>query len=294
MRLGTIATMLVMLLAGACERGPDPALQARLDELTAAAAERDSLLTQVAENARLMSEISAELVTVADRERLARIAQEAESPIAAGRDSLRIMVKDVTTRLGAMEERLAVSRRRLRALTRLSDSTKAALEQAMGDLSATIENQKSTIAFLAARVEALQNENVRLASEKAALADTVEQLVEVQNTAYYVIGTKDELVDKGIVTEEGGSRVLFIFGRRGTTLVPARELDPADFTAIDMQATTEIELPDSGAAYRVASRQNLAFLAEPPDRDGKVRGVLHITSPEEFWMPSKFLVLVRS
>jgi len=277
-----------------CERGPSPEMQAQLAEITALSSEKDSLMRQVAENARLMSEISAELVTVADQERLAGVAGAAESPVAASRDSLRTMVTDVTSRLESMEERLAASQRRVRGLTRTSDSAKASFEQAVTDLQTTIENQKTTISFLAARVETLQTENVQLATEKAALADTVEQLEVSQNTAYYIIGTKDELIEKGIVTEEGGSRVLFIFGRTGKTLVPARELDPAMFTEIDIRSTMEISLPDSGAAYKIASRQNVAFLADPPDKDGKLHGPLQITSPDEFWMPSKFLILVRS
>jgi hypothetical protein len=294
MRWRMVAAIAASIAVGGCRRGPDPALEARIAELTAASAEKDSLLQQVAENARLMSEISAELVTVADPAKLARVAQEAESPVSAKRDSLRTMVNDVTTRLSSLEERLAVVQRRVRSLTRTSDSVRAALDQAIADLRATIENQKATIAVLASRTDVLETENVRLASEKAALADTVDQLITTQRQVYYIIGTKEELKEKGIVTEVGGSRVLFIFGKRGTTLVPARELDPNDFTAIDMMTTTEIPLPDSGAAFRVASRQNLAFLADPPDRDGKVRGTLRITSPEEFWLPSKFLVLVRS
>jgi chaperonin cofactor prefoldin len=287
-----------LLLAGAavtgCERGPSPEMQAQLAEISALSAEKDSLLRQVAASARLMSEISADLVTVADQERLARVAGEAESPVAASRDSLRVMVADVTTRLETLEEQLAASQRRVRGLQRTSDSARAELTQALTDLQATIENQKTTIAFLSTRVETLETENVQLATEKAALADTVEQLEVEQNTAYYVVGTKQELIEKGIVTEEGGSRVLFIFGRTGRTLVPARELDPADFIEIDLRTTREIALPDTAASYRIASRQNVAFLADPPDEDGRLHSPLRITSPEEFWLPSKFLIVVRS
>ena len=293
MRRPLLLVLLAAAIAG-CERGPSPEMQAQLAEITALSSEKDSLLRQVAENARLMSEISAQLVTVADEERLAQVATAAESPVAATRDSLRVMVTDVTARLESMEEQLAASQRRTRALGRTSDSTRAVFEQAVTDLQATIENQKTTIAFLATRVETLQTENVQLATEKAALADTVEQLEVTQNTAYYIIGTKDELIEQGIVTEEGGSRVLFIFGRAGKTLVPARELDPALFTAVDIRTTLEITLPDTSVAYRIASRQNVAFLADPPDKDGKVHGPLTITSPDEFWLPSKFLILVRS
>lgn len=279
---------------GACERGPSPEVQAQLAQLTAVSAEKDSLLAQVAENARLMSEIGAQLVAVSDREKLAQVASASESPIAASRDSLRVMVGDVTQRIQLSEERLRESQRRIRGLTRLSDSLKTQFEETVTALQETLENQKVTIATLTERVERLEAENVQLATEKAALADTVEQLVEETSMAYYVIGTKDELIERGIVTEEGGSRVLFIFGKRGKTLVPARELDPAEFTPIDLRHVTEIVLPDSTDEYRIASRQNLAYLAEPPT-DGKVRGsVLRIAEPEQFWLPSKFLILVRS
>lgn len=293
-RFPAVLALAVLSVTGACERAPDPELQAQLAQLTALAAEKDSLLRQVAENARLMSDISVELVRVADEERLSRVAQEAESPVAASRDSLRVMVGDVTTRLETLEARLAESQRRVRTLGRTSDSARAEFERAVTDLQATITNQKETIAFLTVRLDVLQTENVQLASDKAALADTVEQLVTEQNTAYYIVGTKEELLADGIVTEEGGSRVLFIFGKRGKTLVPAHDLDTALFTPIDLRAVTEIPLPDSGASYRIASRQNVGFLIEPPDADGKVRGTLRITSAEEFWLPSKFLILVRS
>ncbi len=287
--------LLLPLAAGlGCERGPSPEMQAQLTEISALSAEKDSLLRQVTTSARLMSEISAELVTVADQERLARVAGEAESPVAATRDSLRVMVADVTARIETLEERLAASQRRVRGLQQTSDSARAELTQALTDLQTTIENQKTTIAFLSSRVETLETENVQLATEKAALADTVEQLEVVQFTAYYIVGTKDELIEKGIVTEEGGSRVLFIFGRTGRTLVPARELDTAQFTPIDLRTTLEIALPDTLASYRIASRQNVAFLADAPDKDGKVHSPLRITSPDEFWLPSKFLIVVRS
>jgi hypothetical protein len=293
-RIGIGSAALIALAVASCNRGPSPEVQAQLAQLQSVSAEKDSLLSQVAENARLMSEISAQLVTVADRERLAKVGAAAESPIAASRDSLRTMVGDVTTRIAQAEERLKESQRRIRSLTRASDSARVQFEATIADLQTTIENQKTTIGVLTARVEALQSENVQLATEKAALTDTVEQLVEAQNTAYYVIGTKQELLEKGLVTEVGGSRVLFIFGKRGKTLVPATDLNPSDFTAIDLRTTTEIPLPDSTGAYKVVSRQNTEFLAVPPDKDGKVRGELRIMSPWEFWTPSKYLIVVRS
>jgi hypothetical protein len=293
MTRGSIVAVLGLGLA-ACDRAPSAEVQAQLDQLTAVSAEKDSLLAQVSENARLMSEISAQLVAVADREKLEKSVSR-ESPLAASRDSLRVMVGDVTQRIQLGEERLRQSQRRIRGLSQVSDSLKAEFETTVTSLTETLENQKATIATLTARVEQLEAENVVLATEKAALADTVEQLVVETHTAYYVIGTKDELIDRGIVTEEGGSRVLFIFGKAGKTIVPARQLNPSDFTPIDIRNVTEITLPDSTEEYRIASRQNVAALAEPPE-DGKIRGAhtLRIAAPNQFWLPSRFLILVRS
>jgi hypothetical protein len=58
---------------------------------------------------------------------------------------------------------------------------------------------------------------------------------------------------------------------------------------------TQIPLPDSTAEYIIASRQNLDHLVTPRDDKGKIRGEtsLEIDTPEPFWLPSKFLIVVR-
>jgi hypothetical protein len=169
-----------------------------------------------------------------------------------------------------------------------------AFEATITNFQTVIENQKVTIRSLANQVNSLMAQNVRLATEKAALKDTVETLEAQESTVYYVIGTKRDLIDRGIVVEEGGSRVLFIFGKRGKTLRPALDLDESAFIAIDKNAVTEIPLPNPDRKYRIASRQNLTFLTEPPDDDGKVQGAIEIASPNEFWQTSRFLIIVES
>jgi len=143
-----------------------------------------------------------------------------------------------------------------------------------------IASQKTTIDLLTDRVNALTEENVAL---KDSLA-----------TGYYIIGTRDELKKKGILTEQGGGRVLFILWRTGKTLQPARNLDPRLFTAIDTRQVTQIPLPSARADYRVASLQDLSYVAEE-QHDNKYTGVpsLTITSPVDFWRTSKFLVIIR-
>lgn len=291
-RLITFGVAAAALTAVAC--GPSPEVQERLERLQVVSAEKDSLLTIVTENARLMSEITREIAAVTpDAE---RVTAAGESPYAMTRDSILARVRAVTERVRESEERLARSQRRIRNLAGVSDSLRTQLAQydtIMVDLRATIDNQKATILSLTERVEQLRLENVQLAGTNEALEDTLRNVEGELNTAYYVVGTRDELKELGVIREEGGSRFPLIFTKVGETLVPANELDPERFQAIDVRDTREIMLPDSTSAYEIVSAQNLAALEAMPE-DGKLRGTIRIANPQEFWSTSRFLILVRS
>jgi len=110
---------------------------------------------------------------------------------------------------------------------------------------------------------------------------------------YYIIGTKDELLHKGIVIQTGGSRFPLLFSKVGQTIVPARELDPSVFTKINKRTVTEIALPAADKTYRIASRQDLEGLAAPPANGGQVVGTLKIANPDKFWLTSRFLILIQ-
>jgi exonuclease VII small subunit len=219
-----------------------------------------------------------------------------ESPLASSvsyRDSIKAKISEVVERLNAAETRLAASQRRIRNLGSVSDSMKAQLataEQTMKDLRSTLDNQKSAIANLESQVNDLKSQNAQLVVQNAAITDTLRNQVTDNNTVYYVVGTKNELKEKGIV-EEQGHKFLFIGSK---TLVPAWNLDPSAFKKIDRRELAEIALPKNDAWYRIVSRQNLRYLGEPATKDGKVKGSLKITQPEQFWANSRFLIIVES
>jgi len=296
-----IVGLAVLPFLAAC--GPSSEVREQLAQLEAVTAEKDSLLRQVAENARLMSDIAAELAQV-QTPRTATVGGQEPAPVAITRENLLEDIKQLTTRLEESEKRLAQSEERIRTLTRESQSTQARVAEfrkTIQELQATIENQKQTIAALTEQVNALQEENVRLtaentqlALEKSALEQTVSEMEERESTVYYVVGTKDELIQRGLVTEEGGSRVLFVFGKRGKTLVPSRILDLTQFTAVDKRVWTDFPLPRPDKEYRIITRQDLSALAEPADEEGKIRGALRIANPDRFWAHHKYLILVES
>jgi len=280
---------LAILVVGSagCEPGVSPEVQAQLASLDTLEAQRDSLFNEVADNARLLNDLNTDLnkvegLTEPDSATI-------ESPIGAQRATLRHKVQQVTSRLAETERRLASSRAQLRRAHQESDTLKArvaALEKTVSGFEEMVASQRVTITTLTDRVTELEAETV-------ALRDTVTTLATRQSTAYYVVGTKDELLQRGIIVKEGGARVFFIFGKAGETLRPARELDPNQFTAINLREVTEIPLPDSTADYIIASRQDLSYLAQPPEEGGRIRGEVRIEAPEQFWMPSKFLIVVK-
>jgi hypothetical protein len=292
--VGRRLTLPVLVIGAlACQSESD---RAQLEELALVSAQKDSLLQEVLEHTRVMSEIGAELAKVQG------VVLAPESPsqqLAVNDDSVLAQIRDLTQRLNEREETLAESQSRIRRLASRSDSLGAAaseFEATVTNLQAIVETQQSTIDQLNARVYALRAENEELAREVVALVDTVltlEDTISVmegrENTVYYVVGSKDDLKERGLVVEEG-SKFLF-FGKKA--LVPARGLQPEDFTPIDRRDHLEIAVPDSAQDYRIVSRQALAHLATATDEDGKFRGNLVIASPDEFWSPSKYLIIVE-
>jgi uncharacterized coiled-coil protein SlyX len=286
-----------VLALAAC--GPDAETERRLAALDTISAEKDSLLVQVAENARLMSEIGAELARVYAP---AATAGAAEAPLAITRENLLSDIRTLTTRLQESEARLVESEERIAGYS----GERTAFERTIGELRASIANQKQTIVSLTEQVEALRDENTRLAEanvtlaesnvtladENLALADTLSLIAERENTIYYAIGTKEDLLQRGVITEEGGSRVLFVFGKRGKTLVPARELDPAQFVMADRRTFSDVPL-EADKEYTVVSRQDFAALEPPPDEEGRVHGFLRIADPDRFWAGGRYLIVVQ-
>ena len=273
------AGLALALLAGVgCQRQPSAETQGKLAELTKVSGERDRLLAEMAENARMMSQISADLAKVRIPARQLRLSNE--SPLGAARDSAVQKIKWITARVNETEAKLGESEQRIKELTTLSEGLRGTLQATINNYRGVVEEQKATI--------------VALTDQVTALTDTVNLLKEQNNTVYYIIGTKDELLQKGIVVQSGGSRFPLLFAKVGQTIIPARELNPAVFTKINKRDVTEIPLPGSDKNYRIASRQDLAGLATPPGDGGHIAGSLRIGNPDKFWLTSRFLILVES
>lgn len=282
---------LALLGALACNSKPSPQLQARIDSLQQAANERDRVVQEMAQDARMISDISAELAKVQVK---GKLNVTSESPGQASRDSVVARVRYIATRLNANESQLRSSERRIRGLSSLSDSLRNTLTATIANYDSVVAAQRTQLVAFASQLDSLKGENTALAALNTALRDTVGDLTVRENTVYYVIGTKDELKNRGVIDETGGSRFLFILWKSGKSVVPSRNLDPGAFTAIDRRQVTTIPLPDSTKTYHIASRQDLTALATQPDGDGNIKGSIQIASPAKFWASSKYLIVIES
>ncbi|HZH42215.1 MAG TPA: hypothetical protein VFD85_14475 [Gemmatimonadales bacterium] len=277
---------LALILAAGCSQQATREAQAKIDSLTQVATDRDRLMSEVALNARALSEIGAELSKVQVHGKLKL--PPAESKEQAQRDSIVQRVHFLASRVNETDARLKESDKEIKSMSHLSDSLRATLESTVVNFQHMVDDQKGQIATLTQQVDSLSGLTV-------ALRDTLNDVSLRSNTVYYIVGTKEQLEQKGIITEEGGARFLFVLWKSGKTMVPARTLDPSAFTAIDKRLITNIPLPDSAASYRIVSRNDLDALAAPPDPDGTIKGshALPIAAPDKFWEGSRFLIIVQ-
>ncbi len=262
-------------------------LNSRLAEAAAIGAQQDSLMQDFVATTKLLEEIDKEISTVKGLKPKVRLAvaesDQAADPRAQYRATLLAKVESAT-------ELLKQSRGRVSTLNKSNAKLKAQItqyEETIASLESLVERQRTEIATLTQAVDSLNLVNVAVTGERDLARDTVQQLRRDVNTVYYVVGTKKDLMQRGLVVEEG-SKFLF-FGKKA--LVPARKLDPSMFTAIDKWNNTEIALHAN--KYRVVSRHDASLLEAPRGTDGKLVGNVKITEPGQFWTSSKYLIIVE-
>jgi uncharacterized coiled-coil protein SlyX len=195
----------------------------RTDSLVAI---KNDLLNEVMTSTQFVNDINSQLSKMkfaANKDLNTKTGSEGDlAKIKEDRTIIVSKIRELVARLDSSENRLTSLRKRANALAK-HDSTLvgqvAAYEQTINELRQTVETQKAEfqsiidrqntqIAQLTSKVDTMTTENVRLAGERAAYVDTVSKLTTEKNTAYYVIGTRDELMKKGILVNEGRRRFI--------------------------------------------------------------------------------------
>jgi len=293
-RLSALSIALLVAVA-ACK---DKAALARADTLEGKlteqqrlsqqlASQKDSLTRVVLDADAFIGQMDSAISTVRG---LPKGKRNASDPLAA-----QVLArKEMQERVNALVGRAKQTATQLAALQRKqaeSDSANATLREQSAQQAAKIEEDAQLIADLGTTIERQRTEINTLAARLDTLGAEVKTLGEKHFKAYYVVGTEQELIEKGVVVKEGGANLLV--AHPGKTLVPNRVLDPQAFTAFDQRETNVIPVPDTTRKYRIVSRQSLDD-ADVLWRDASTfKGNLKITKPDEFWAPSRFLIVVK-
>jgi hypothetical protein len=302
-RITPIALLSALALA-ACDNGAKQQLATvshvdslRVDSLGNV---RKDLLEEVMTSTQFVNEINTELTkarALAAEQKSVQLDNNTEmQQVNDERKRVVARISHLVAKLDSVQTRLASTRKQALTLGK-KDSTLlvqvATYEKQISDLQESATQERATfqkqIDQQTAQIASLNGQVDTLNHVKADLTGQVGDLTSEKNTAYYVVGTRDELIKKGVLVAEGGKRFLLVGGRK---IEPARQLDPSAFTKIDRLSDRKINLP--AGEYEIISRQSPTFAQPSQSKDGKIAGSLDIQQPEQFWAPSRFLILVRS
>jgi hypothetical protein len=261
---------------------------------------RKDLLDEVMTSTQFVNEINTELAkarALASEQKAIALDNNSENEkVNDERKRVVARISHLVAKLDSVQTRLASTRRQAQSLSKKDSALLqqvASYEKSIADLQASAAEERATfqkqIEQQNAQIASLNGEVDTLTHVRADLTTQVSDLTTEKNTAYYVVGTREELIKKGVLVAEGGKRFFLVGSRK---IEPARQLDPSAFTKIDRLADTKINLPAGN--YEILSRQNPSFAAPGQSKDGKIAGSLEIQQPEQFWAPSRFLILVRS
>ncbi len=148
-------------------------------------------------------------------------------------------------------------------------------------LNQSIEEKDREITGLKEQLASLQISMEELTAENEEQNEIIGNQVEKLNTAFYAFGTAKELIDKGVITKEGG------FIGLGRIEKLREDFDKDYFTQIDISKTTSIDIFAKKARI-VTSHPKGSYKIEGEDKVDR----LLITDPATFWSVSKYLVIV--
>ncbi len=285
-RLVLIAFITVAVM-GCSNKEKEEQLQKQLSE---AQSQQNTLQQTVQERDKYMEDVIHSVNDVyADLEQArakeAKIAKgtASEGPIqfsnAQSRSRLLQNISEIGT--GLKENRKKIADLQVRMKSYRGEIT--VLNKLVENLKVSIQEREQSIAQLESRVQGLETtvaEKTRVITEKEG---TIGEQQKTINTAYYIVGTRDELKKKGIITNEGG----FLWGLLGSTTTMASGIDRSSFIPIDK--TTDQTIRVQGKVDEILPHRNESLFAMvQPDKN---ETEIAIVSPEQFWQ-DKYLVIV--
>ena len=296
MRIAVILCVCAIIVAGCNTRSDElekqnAELQAKSNELNKELTNRDEFIGQVMESINGMHE---NLEGAREKERLLlnqtdKLEGTKKASSVEIRQGMLVQLADIDSSLKTDKKKLAD----LQAKVKSYKTQFASLNKMIANLKQTLEEREASIATLQTRVTELKGEvvqkNLMVAQRDSTInvqAGVITKQTTRINTGYYVIGTRRELKEKGIIADEGG----FLWGLFGSTTILANGFNASLFSPIDKTTATKIDV--RGNISEVIPKRNIACYSAAQSAD-RTSSTLSILKSDQFWQDNYVVIITN-
>ncbi|MFQ5584919.1 MAG: hypothetical protein ACE5GL_10830, partial [Calditrichia bacterium] len=159
------------------------------------------------------------------------------------------------------------------------------LKETIENLDRVLREKEVFITQLKAEVDLLSSKIVKAEKEIRQKDELIEKTSRMLNTAYYIIGSKKELKEKGIIEEKGG-----FLGIRKTKKL-SDNFDTSYFTSTNISETNVIPIDESINKVKLISPHNPESYHLVKESEEQTN--LEIINPEEFWKIKYLVILTK-
>ena len=247
---------------------------AELDEVFATINEIEQGLSSIRESESILAVQTADGIEIkqGSKEQLKQDVIAIQDAIKNYQAEIKKLQNDNRLQSSQFKKRLAAMQKELKEKSAIIETISKQLEEK----EAQIKLKDKQIASLDEVVSNLKDEVSTLSTEGSKLkAKVADQEAEIYSV-YYIVGTKSELIEAGVMTKGGlfkSSKVSY-------------QAEKDTFVKIDLREISEINT-NAGKAkvMSVHPKGTYAFV----ENDGEM--ILNISNPEKFWQQTKYLVI---
>ena len=254
-------------------------LETNAAEISAAVEEIAARIQDVRQHNVVISQLVAQTAEGTAKEKILDDIASVESQLQHDKqqiDELTAKMQDAGIRIGSLE-----------AVIKSLRSDIAGNEERIENLRSIVEQKDEVIRTTETALSETQNElqitQNSLDMTVQELTDTQNTLTEMKNTAYYVIGSKNELKDLNVISESGW----FVFNK-DVDLVA--NIDESAFNKIDMTEQTRFAIErDPNDLKILPVRPENSYMLEETGEDSCV---LTVTDTDQFWKIRYLAIMV--
>lgn len=224
------------------------------------------------------NEIQANLTEIKAKEKILSVSSESKDIKKANKEQILADLQSIYDLLNKNQAKVASLNKKLKD----SNLKIEELNLAISNLTNQLTEKEGEITDLKTKLEKLNMDFADLKVKYVEEQQASEVKTEKLNAAYFVVGTKKDLVEKGIVTSKGG------FIGMGKVVTMSESVDGKNFTKIDVSTTKEIAI--NGKKVKIVSTHAPDSYKLTTDANGLTEKIT-ITNIEKFWSASKYLII---